>query len=1060
MDTFLVLTGPLAALDDHDDPAHGVRTWRLLAATGEEEVSKLTSFSLSLDVPRSRVESLLPAADIESIERALLRAQVEFRIGTQGLTRFGIVSAVHDEGEVEVAGVPLVRLRVEVSPRASLLLHRKNTRIFQGRYVHQIVSKVMSDAGVAHRWNLANTYPKRIYCTQYDETDYEFVTRLLAEEGILFFFEHTRAFAGGPVPELPGAAKSDWDKAADVLGGIGKGLSTVGELIGVEAVKTAGTVASIAADFSKTPPKDEEADDPIAIGAGTAGPGGDGDVLVFIDRPTAYPESSHDAGVSSILTITLRDPSNLSDSVHEIVEIAPTQRIRPDHVEMRDYDFRRPMLVLESRAATGGDANVPLEMYDHHSEYEKPEITAQLAQVELEQHRREVIALGGQGPCTRFLPGHVFGLRREVGGREVVQRFAITSVRHEAVERGLASVASDETEALLRGIARAIATAASAGGALSEAEIRSLLRRSVLSSPGSDRTYWTHFECVPADFAKRPPRPVREPRHVTEVAVVVGKPEQDIYTDKYGRIKIQFNWDREGKWNENSSCWVRVVQPWAGTGFGFQFIPRTGMEVLVTFLSGDPDRPVVLGSLYNATHATPEPLPQRSTRSGIRSQTTPNGGGFNELSFEDQAGVERIHLHAQKDLHEIVNDTHTANVKNKQVLNVGNLMEVGVGGDQRWAVGGNRSDLVGKDAFERVAGNLTSDVIANRTDRVHGSALTTVAGMALREVKTDDSAVVEGSYNLSVHGDLITHVGGRNHNGKGSAVTYVQGSSFLTATDRVLLKAENAEGDGSSSTIRFECGESFIEIGPERITLRAQTIELRAEETVSLRGESSTVTLSADGAAVSANPIELRTPDGSELVLDAGSATLTGPSGSVVQGSTVSLRSGQAQGETDDDDDEDEDHEPNLKLIFSHLRQTEGGSRIANTRYRIVAEDQVLEGTTDGQGKVQVWVPDTVRVAYVVLWANEQYSDIYPSEEGPLHWLIRIERELPAATAIKGARIRLRNLGYDPGTKLDEESVDPPTRSAILEFQMDQDLPATGELDEATTQKITNIYGS
>lgn len=1065
MDTFSVSTGPLAPIADQED------AWRVLVASGEEAISQLFSFSLSLGVRRSAVESVLPAAEIETIERALLGAQVRFRIGEVGIERLGIVAAVHDEGAEIVEGAPFVRLRVEIVPRAWLLRHRRQSRIFQGKYVHQIVSEVMCEAGVAHRWSLGNTYPKRIYCTQYDETDFDFVTRLLAEEGILFFFEHVGEFAGGAAPVMPTPEESGWDKTAKVMEGIGKGVSAAGDMLGVEAIKTAGTAVNVVADWTKTKPKDEEADDPIVLGAGTAGPGGAGDVLVFIDQPGAYPEVSNlDVGTPSVLTVMLRDPANLTDSAHQIVELSPTQRVRADRVQMRDYDFRRPLLVLESNAQTAGQAaGVPLEMYEHHGQYEKPEVTAQLAQVGLEQHRADVLRCAGQGPCPRMVPGHVFRVENAAANHLPHERYSVTRVRHESLRRGAAGTGlSLEMDALVRGVAQAISTAQS-GGDVSEPEIRRLLQRTVASSPG-DREYWNRFECVPSDVALRPPRPARAPRHVTEVAVVVGPPGKDIYTDRYGRIKIQFNWDRKGQWKENSSCWVRVVQPWAGAGYGFQFIPRVGMEVLVTFLSGDPDRPVVLGSLYNATHATPEPLPQRQTRSGFRSQSTPNGGGYNEFSFEDQAGVERIHLHAQKDLHEIVNDTHTANIKNKQVVNVGNLMEVGVGGDQRWQVGGNRSDLVGKDAFERVGGNLTSDVYANRTDRVHGNEMSAVHGMAFREVKTDEATVVEGHYNLAVHGDMITQVGGRVETEKSNAITYVMGSSFLTATDRLLLKAEKPDGDGAQSSIRLECGESYIEIGPEKITLRSKEIEVRANETARIRGGESMVTLSEDGAAVAANPIELRTPDGSELVLDAASATVTGPGGAVVQGSSVALRSGQAQGETASETPPTAETQPNLQLVFSHLQQSDSANStgaqtarydgIARTRYRIVAEDQVIEGVTDPAGKVSVHVPDTVKVVYVILWANERYSDIYPREEGPLHWLVRIERSIPAADQLPGARVRLRNLGYEPGTRLDEEKVDPPTRAALLEFQLDQSLPTTGELDDATKQKISSVYGT
>lgn len=193
MDTFAPLTGPLASVEAPDGPP-----WRVFLASGEEAISKLYSFSLAVGIRRGEVEAELPGAEIESVERALLGAHVQFRVGEGGIERYGIVAAVHDEGPEIVDRARYVRIRVEVVPRAWLLRHRRNSRIFQGKYVHEIVSEVLAEGGVAHRWNLQATYPKRIYCTQYDETDFDFVTRLLAEEGILFFFEHAAEFAAAP----------------------------------------------------------------------------------------------------------------------------------------------------------------------------------------------------------------------------------------------------------------------------------------------------------------------------------------------------------------------------------------------------------------------------------------------------------------------------------------------------------------------------------------------------------------------------------------------------------------------------------------------------------------------------------------------------------------------------------------------------------------------------------------------------------------------------------------------------------------------------------------------
>ena len=146
--------------------------------------------------------------------------------------------------------------------------------------------------------------------------------------------------------------------------------------------------------------------------------------------------------------------------------------------------------------------------------------------------------------------------------------------------------------------------------------------------------YTNRFEAIPSSVPYRPPRLARKPAiHGTQTAVVVGKSGEEIWTDNYGRVKVQFFWDRQGRYDENSSCWVRVAQGWAGKQWGMIHIPRIGQEVVVNFLEGDPDRPIITGSVYNADHMTPYPLPAEQTKSATKSLSSKGGGGFNEISL-------------------------------------------------------------------------------------------------------------------------------------------------------------------------------------------------------------------------------------------------------------------------------------------------------------------------------------------------------------------------------------------------------------------------------------------
>src|SRR5690606_10593288 len=140
--------------------------------------------------------------------------------------------------------------------------------------------------------------------------------------------------------------------------------------------------------------------------------------------------------------------------------------------------------------------------------------------------------------------------------------------------------------------------------------------------------------------------------------VVTGPAGEEIWVDEHGRIKVQFHWDRLGANDERSSCWIRVEQAWAGAGFGFWYVPRIGMEVVVQFVDGDPDRPLVTGCVYHGANATPYPLPNEKTKSTIKSNSSIGGGGFNEFRFEDKAGSEEICTHAQKDYNEVVENDH------------------------------------------------------------------------------------------------------------------------------------------------------------------------------------------------------------------------------------------------------------------------------------------------------------------------------------------------------------------------------------------------------------------
>jgi len=230
---------------------------------------------------------------------------------------------------------------------------------------------------------------------------------------------------------------------------------------------------------------------------------------------------------------------------------------------------------------------------------------------------------------------------------------------------------------------------------------------------GGGREYNNNFQCIPSSVPFRPQQVTRKPYvQGPQTAVVVGPSGEEIYTDEYGRIKVQFHWDRVGKKDENSSCWLRVSQQWAGKQWGAIFLPRIGHEVVVSFLEGDPDRPFVSGCVYNADNMPPYELPANKTQSGWKTRSADGGStsNFNELRFEDKKGSEEVYIHAEKDQNNVVENDETTNVGHDRIEDVGNDETITIGNDQSITIGNNRTENVGKDETITIGANRTESV--------------------------------------------------------------------------------------------------------------------------------------------------------------------------------------------------------------------------------------------------------------------------------------------------------------------------------------------------------------
>ncbi|GFM75436.1 hypothetical protein PSCICM_12550 [Pseudomonas cichorii] len=383
-----------------------------------------------------------------------------------------------------------------------------------------------------------------------------------------------------------------------------------------------------------------------------------------------------------------------------------------------DYEFTTPTTSLYSKAEAKAG---PLSMYEHPGGYIAKARGDALTKQRVDGLRSQEKRFIGESDCRWLVPGHYFTLSGHDDATLNID-WVVTAVTHEASHEG----------------------------------------------------YRNRFEAIPKATTYRPARVTSKPRMHTQTATVVGKSGEEIWTDEYGRIKIQFPWDRDGKSDETSSCWVRVVLPWTGKGFGMQFVPRIGQEVIVTFIDGDPDRPLVSGCVYNGDNALPYALPANQTQSGIKTNSSKGGGGFNELRFEDKKDAEEVFLQAQKDFKtNVLNDT-TVTVGHDETLTVQNART-------RTVKEGDETVTLekGKRSVTIQTGSDTLDVKDTRTVKVGGDQTHSTGGNYTDKVTGNYSLTVDGNLTLKVSGTITLESGG-SFTIKSGADLAVQASTSIT----------------------------------------------------------------------------------------------------------------------------------------------------------------------------------------------------------------------------------------------------------------------------------------
>jgi type VI secretion system secreted protein VgrG len=312
------------------------------------------------------------------------------------------------------------------------------------------------------------------------------------------------------------------------------------------------------------------------------------------------------------------------------------------------------------------------------------------------------------------------------------------------------------------------------------------------------QVYSNTFE---AALKKTPQRPARiTPRpiiHGAQTAVVTGKSGEEIWTDKYGRIKVQFHWDRLGKKDEQSSCWVRVSQGWAGKGWGAFFLPRVGQEVIVSFLGGDPDRPLITGSVYNAEQTVPYALPDAQTQSTVKSRSSKGGSAGNELRFEDKKDSEEVLLHAEKDLNFTIKNDFTTAVDHDAIVNVKN--------DRTTSI------AEGNESLTVVKGNRLVDVQkGDETHQVKGKREVSVDGELTHTTKGDVTHNAKKGYTLKIDGDLTIDVKGAIKIKGGTSIGIKAGTDAkIEAGTEIMNKAGTSLTNKAGTSLTNDAGVSL-----------------------------------------------------------------------------------------------------------------------------------------------------------------------------------------------------------------------------------------------------------
>ncbi len=570
-----------------------------------------------------------------------------------------------------------------IVPHVWILTQNHQSRIFQHKSVPDILKIILKDFEVSYE--IQGDFKPRNYCAQYNESDWDFISRLMEEEGIFYFFEHGETTHKMIIANTPQSHPNC------------PGKNEIPYFIKVERAKE-DFITSIRA---------WQTDHKLQTGK-----------VTFWDHTFHLPSNKLEATQPSLFTAG-------------------------DNKKMEIYEYPGGYARKFDDIDRGGG-----ERSDVQNVFDDKQKMIEVAMQSLDAQYR---VISGVSDCGSITSGYKFNFTNHVDAGEYV----VVSVTHEA-EQNPSYVTDDEIE----------------------------------------QPYSNNFSCIPYGKNNPPFRPVKKtPKALiqgSQTAFVVGPAGEEIFTDKFGRVKVQFHWDREGQVDADSSCWVRVAQMWAGNKWGAMAIPRIGMEVIVHFLEGDPDQPIITGCVYNPQMMPPYTLPDEKTKMTIKSDSSKGGGGFNEMRFEDKKGEEQIFFHAQKDM--------DIRVRNDRRELIGNDRHLIVNRDKRDWIKRDEHRKIERDLIEQIERDFHLTILGKVATAVQQGVSNEFGANLDEAVRGSHSEEVSGNYSLKASNIVLEGTTGITLKVGGNFITINSGGIFIKGT-MVMINSGGAAMPGSGPSI-------------------------------------------------------------------------------------------------------------------------------------------------------------------------------------------------------------------------------------------------------------------